>query len=58
MEVSNLYAMKFKATATDEDIIGDVQNGDHFCYTEETKLAWEARKLSADITEEQHKLSI
>ncbi|XP_018558677.1 NAD(P)H dehydrogenase [quinone] 1 isoform X2 [Lates calcarifer] len=45
VEVSDLYAMNFKATATTEDI------------TEETKLAWEEGKLSADITEEQHKLT-
>ncbi|KAE8299236.1 NAD(P)H dehydrogenase [quinone] 1 [Larimichthys crocea] len=56
VEVSDLYAMKFKATATAEDITGDVKNADHFCYAEETKLAWEAGKLSADITEEQRKL--
>uniref|UniRef100_A0A8C4IRK9 Uncharacterized protein n=1 Tax=Dicentrarchus labrax TaxID=13489 RepID=A0A8C4IRK9_DICLA len=53
VEVSDLYAMKFKATATAEDIIGEVKNCDHFCYAEETKLSWEAGRLSADITEEQ-----
>ncbi|XP_070694474.1 ribosyldihydronicotinamide dehydrogenase [quinone]-like [Pempheris klunzingeri] len=57
VEVSDLYAMKFKATATAEDIIGEVKNADHFRYAEETKLAWEAGKLSADITEEQRKLT-
>ncbi|XP_032381086.1 NAD(P)H dehydrogenase [quinone] 1 [Etheostoma spectabile] len=57
VEVSDLYAMKFKATATAEDITGDVKNADHFCYAEETKLAWEEGKLSADITEEQRKLT-
>ncbi|KAK5890385.1 hypothetical protein CesoFtcFv8_013910 [Champsocephalus esox] len=49
--------MKFKATATSEDITGEVKNADHFCYGEETKLAWEAGKLTADITEEQRKLT-
>lgn len=82
VEVSDLYTMKFKATATAEDItgtsssvalmsnfwllfnfcsdfmfLGGVKNADHFCYAEETKLAWEAGKLSADITEEQRKLT-
>uniref|UniRef100_A0A8C4ITV7 Flavodoxin-like fold domain-containing protein n=1 Tax=Dicentrarchus labrax TaxID=13489 RepID=A0A8C4ITV7_DICLA len=57
VEVSDLYAMKFKATATAEDIIGEVKNCDHFCYAEETKLSWEAGRLSADITEEQRKLT-
>lgn len=36
---------------------GEVKNPDHFLYAEETKLAWEAGKLSADITEEQRKLT-
>ncbi|KAF3843174.1 hypothetical protein F7725_002023 [Dissostichus mawsoni] len=36
---------------------GNVKNADHFCYGEETKLAWEAGKLTADITEEQRKLT-
>lgn len=82
VEVSDLYAMKFKATATTEDITGavyslrvqvfsldvlsslncwlpagDVKNAEHFCYGNETKLAWEEGKLSADITEEQRKVT-
>ncbi|XP_034054914.1 ribosyldihydronicotinamide dehydrogenase [quinone]-like isoform X1 [Gymnodraco acuticeps] len=57
VEVSDLYAMTFKATATAEDITGKVKNADHFCYGEETKLAWEAGKLTADISEEQRKLT-
>ncbi|XP_053175984.1 NAD(P)H dehydrogenase [quinone] 1-like [Scomber japonicus] len=57
VEVSDLYAMKFKATATVEDITGEIKNAKHFRYAEETKLAWEAGKLSADITEEQRKLT-
>ncbi|XP_041806990.1 ribosyldihydronicotinamide dehydrogenase [quinone]-like [Chelmon rostratus] len=57
VEVSDLYGMNFKATATAEDIVGGVKNADHFRYAEETKLAWEAGKLSADITEEQRKLT-
>ncbi|XP_061548033.1 NAD(P)H dehydrogenase [quinone] 1-like [Phycodurus eques] len=57
--VSDLYAMKFKATATAEDIItaGEVKQAEHFHYAKETKVAWEEGKLSADITEEQRKLS-
>lgn len=38
-------------------LAGEVKNPDHFLYAEETKLAWEAGKLSADITEEQRKLN-
>ncbi|XP_031167469.1 ribosyldihydronicotinamide dehydrogenase [quinone]-like [Sander lucioperca] len=57
VEVSDLYAMKFKATATAEDITGEVKNADHFCYAEETKLAWEEGKLCSDIMEEQRKLT-
>uniref|UniRef100_A0A8C6WGJ5 Ribosyldihydronicotinamide dehydrogenase [quinone] n=1 Tax=Neogobius melanostomus TaxID=47308 RepID=A0A8C6WGJ5_9GOBI len=56
VEVSDLYAMKFKATATAEDITGEVKNPEHFRYAEETKLAWDEGRLSADITEEQRKL--
>lgn len=36
---------------------GEVKNAEHFCYAEETKLALEQGKLSADITEEQRKLT-
>uniref|UniRef100_A0A665U012 NAD(P)H dehydrogenase [quinone] 1-like n=1 Tax=Echeneis naucrates TaxID=173247 RepID=A0A665U012_ECHNA len=57
VEVSDLYAMKFKATATAEDITGEVKNAENFRYAEETKLAWEEGKLSADITEEQRKVT-
>ncbi|XP_077443785.1 NAD(P)H dehydrogenase [quinone] 1-like isoform X1 [Stigmatopora argus] len=57
VKVSDLYAMKFKAIATVEDIQGEVKDAQHFHYAEETKLAWEAGKLTADITEEQRKLT-
>ncbi|KAG8000613.1 NAD(P)H dehydrogenase [quinone] 1, partial [Nibea albiflora] len=68
VEVSDLYAMKFKATATAEDIIesqeifvlpqqGMLRMLITSVTAEETKLAWEAGKLSADITEEQRKLT-
>uniref|UniRef100_A0A3P8UG67 Ribosyldihydronicotinamide dehydrogenase [quinone] n=1 Tax=Amphiprion percula TaxID=161767 RepID=A0A3P8UG67_AMPPE len=55
--VSDLYDMKFKATATAEDIIGEVKNAEHFRYAQETKLAWEEGRLSSDITEEQRKVT-
>uniref|UniRef100_A0A3Q2PU25 Ribosyldihydronicotinamide dehydrogenase [quinone] n=1 Tax=Fundulus heteroclitus TaxID=8078 RepID=A0A3Q2PU25_FUNHE len=58
VDVSDLYAMGFKATATAEDIKGEVKNAENFCYLEESKLAWEQGKLSADIMEEQSKLTV
>ncbi|XP_056145816.1 ribosyldihydronicotinamide dehydrogenase [quinone]-like [Lampris incognitus] len=57
VEVSDLYAMNFKATCTAEDITGEVKDAEHFKYAEETKLAWEEQKLSADIKEEHRKLT-
>ncbi|MEQ2263446.1 hypothetical protein XENORESO_007835 [Xenotaenia resolanae] len=57
VEVSDLYDMGFKATATAEDIKGEVMNAENFCYMKETKLAWEQGKLSDDITKEQSKLT-
>ncbi|XP_029981057.1 ribosyldihydronicotinamide dehydrogenase [quinone]-like [Sphaeramia orbicularis] len=57
VEVSDLYAMNFKATATAEDITGELAADMPFHYAEETKLAWQQGKLSADITEEQRKLT-
>ncbi|XP_057698490.1 ribosyldihydronicotinamide dehydrogenase [quinone]-like [Corythoichthys intestinalis] len=57
VKVSDLYAIKFKATATTEDIQGEVKNAEHFRYADETKDAWESGKLAVDITEEQCKLS-
>ncbi|XP_077565792.1 NAD(P)H dehydrogenase [quinone] 1-like isoform X1 [Stigmatopora nigra] len=57
VKVSDLYAMKFKAIATAEDVQGEVKDAQNFHYAEETKLAWEAGKLTTDITEEQQKLT-
>uniref|UniRef100_A0A4W5NTZ8 NAD(P)H quinone dehydrogenase 1 n=1 Tax=Hucho hucho TaxID=62062 RepID=A0A4W5NTZ8_9TELE len=57
VEVSDLYAMKFKASATAEDVTGEVKDAEHFQYGEETMLAWKEGRLSADITEEHRKLS-
>lgn len=49
--------MKFKATATAEDIIKEVKDSNHFPYTEDTKFALKEGKLCADITEELYKLT-
>ncbi|XP_014849391.1 PREDICTED: ribosyldihydronicotinamide dehydrogenase [quinone]-like [Poecilia mexicana] len=57
VEVSDLYAMGFKATATAEDIKGDLKDAENFCYLDESKLAWEQGRLSDDITKEQSKLT-
>ncbi|XP_016308630.1 NAD(P)H dehydrogenase [quinone] 1 [Sinocyclocheilus anshuiensis] len=54
--VSDLYAMNFKASATAEDINGDLKNPEHFIYNNEMMVAWQDGRLSDDIAEEQHKL--
>ncbi|XP_027871768.1 NAD(P)H dehydrogenase [quinone] 1-like isoform X1 [Xiphophorus couchianus] len=54
--VSDLYAMNFRASATQDDIIGDLKNPDHFQYGDETMRAWTEGRLSDDITAEQRKL--
>ncbi|XP_013889941.1 NAD(P)H dehydrogenase [quinone] 1 [Austrofundulus limnaeus] len=54
--VSDLYAMKFRAEATRDDIIGDLRNPELFQYGEETMLAWQEGRLSDDITAEHHKV--
>ncbi|XP_068173532.1 NAD(P)H dehydrogenase [quinone] 1 isoform X2 [Antennarius striatus] len=54
--VSDLYAMNFKASATQDDIIGEVKNPDLFQYGEETMHAWMEGRLSEDIVAEQHKV--
>lgn len=43
VQVSDLFTMKLKATATAtaEDITGEVKDANHFRYIEETKQAWE-----------------
>uniref|UniRef100_UPI00358E81E3 ribosyldihydronicotinamide dehydrogenase [quinone]-like isoform X2 n=1 Tax=Myxine glutinosa TaxID=7769 RepID=UPI00358E81E3 len=56
VQVSDLYAMGFKATATKEDFLGGV-SPDHFRYAQEAGKAWKEGKLSKDIVEEQKKLS-
>ncbi|XP_037542099.1 ribosyldihydronicotinamide dehydrogenase [quinone]-like [Nematolebias whitei] len=55
VEVSDLYAMNFKATATDEDIKGEVKDVENFCYLKESRIAWEEGRLSDDITRPQKK---
>lgn len=54
--VSDLYAMNFKASATAEDIKGDLQNPEHFVYNNEMMVAWKDGRLSDDVAEEQHKV--
>ncbi|XP_015821817.1 ribosyldihydronicotinamide dehydrogenase [quinone] isoform X1 [Nothobranchius furzeri] len=56
VEVSDLYAMDFKAAATVDDIKGEIQDPDHFSYKRETKLAFEEGRLSEDITKEHAKI--
>ncbi|KAL3989166.1 hypothetical protein ACER0C_013484 [Sarotherodon galilaeus] len=56
VEVSDLYAMKFKAAATTEDITGEVKDAENFCYAKEIKLASEEGRLADDIKKEQEKL--
>uniref|UniRef100_A0A672NMF8 Flavodoxin-like fold domain-containing protein n=1 Tax=Sinocyclocheilus grahami TaxID=75366 RepID=A0A672NMF8_SINGR len=54
--VSDLYEVKFKATATEDDITGAVKNPEHFCYGNETMLAWQEARLASDIVDEHKKL--
>lgn len=54
--VSDLYAMKFKASATREDIIGDLKKPELFQYGDETMFAWMEGRLSEDIMAEQKKV--
>ncbi|XP_076120494.1 NAD(P)H dehydrogenase [quinone] 1-like isoform X2 [Alosa pseudoharengus] len=55
--VSDLYAMKFKAPTTQDDITGQLKSSEHFRYGEETMLAWQENRLSADIIEEHKKVT-
>ncbi|QSB05435.1 NAD(P)H-dependent oxidoreductase [Natronoglycomyces albus] len=52
--VSDLYAMKWKATADYEDL-GELDEHDNF--TDDSGLAMEKGQLAADIVEEQRKIS-
>ncbi|XP_066570035.1 NAD(P)H dehydrogenase [quinone] 1 [Amia ocellicauda] len=54
--VSDLYSLNFKASATAEDVIGELKDPEHFHYGEETMLAWQEGHLSPDIMEEQKKV--
>ncbi|KAK6294052.1 hypothetical protein J4Q44_G00348820 [Coregonus suidteri] len=54
--VSDLYAMNFRASATMDDITGEVKNPEHFKYGEETMEAWKEGRLSDDIIAEQRKV--
>lgn len=54
--VSDLYAMNFRANATQDDINGDLKNPELFQYGEETMHAWMEGRLSDDIAAEQRKV--
>ncbi|KAK9542271.1 hypothetical protein VZT92_000146 [Zoarces viviparus] len=54
--VSDLYAMNFRANATQADIIGDLKNPALFQYGEEAMHAWMEDRLSDDIVAEQRKV--
>ncbi|XP_076594876.1 NAD(P)H dehydrogenase [quinone] 1 [Chaetodon auriga] len=54
--VSDLYAMNFKASTTQDDIIGDLKKPELFQYGEETMHAWQEERLSGDIVIEQQKV--
>ncbi|KAM4630163.1 NAD(P)H dehydrogenase [quinone] 1 [Polymixia lowei] len=54
--VSDLYAMNFRANATQEDITGELKNSELFQYGEETMHAWMEGRLSDDIIAEQRKV--
>uniref|UniRef100_A0A3Q3NQX5 Ribosyldihydronicotinamide dehydrogenase [quinone] n=1 Tax=Labrus bergylta TaxID=56723 RepID=A0A3Q3NQX5_9LABR len=54
--VSDLYAMNFRANATQDDIIGDLKNPELFQYGDETMHAWMEGHLSEDITAEHKKV--
>lgn len=55
--VSDLYAMNFRASATRDDIIGDLKNPELFQYGDETMYAWMEDRLSEDIVAEQRKVT-
>ncbi|TRY71453.1 hypothetical protein DNTS_011726 [Danionella cerebrum] len=54
--VTDLYAANFKASATADDIKGDLQDPENFVYNTEMMVAWKDGRLSDDIAEEQHKV--
>ncbi|XP_072320748.1 ribosyldihydronicotinamide dehydrogenase [quinone]-like [Eucyclogobius newberryi] len=54
--VSDLYAMEFKASATRQDINGELKSPDLFRYGEEMQEAWSAQTLSDDIKDEHKKV--
>uniref|UniRef100_A0A3P9B0K4 NAD(P)H dehydrogenase, quinone 1 n=1 Tax=Maylandia zebra TaxID=106582 RepID=A0A3P9B0K4_9CICH len=55
VDVSDLYAMKFKAAATTEDITGGVKTAADR-YADQIKLAWEEGRIADNIKKEQEKL--
>ncbi|KAJ8398665.1 hypothetical protein AAFF_G00421930 [Aldrovandia affinis] len=54
--VSDLYAMNFRASATIQDINGQLRCPEHFQYGNETLWAWEEGRLTDDIKEEHRKV--
>uniref|UniRef100_H3CBA8 Ribosyldihydronicotinamide dehydrogenase [quinone] n=1 Tax=Tetraodon nigroviridis TaxID=99883 RepID=H3CBA8_TETNG len=54
--LSDLYAMKFRADATRDDIIGELKKPELFQYGDETMSAWKEDRLSNDIVAEQRKV--
>lgn len=55
VQVSDLYAMKFKAVGDKDDFL-ELSNPNFFKYQVEQRKAYEQHKLSADIVAEQEKL--
>lgn len=55
VQVSDLYAMKFKSIADKDDFL-ELSNPSFFKYQVEQKIAYEKHLLSADIVAEQEKL--
>ncbi|XP_026233616.1 NAD(P)H dehydrogenase [quinone] 1 isoform X2 [Anabas testudineus] len=54
--VSDLYDMNFRASATRDDILGDLKKPELFQYGDETMQAWMEGHLSHDIVAEQRKV--
>ncbi|KAF7659752.1 hypothetical protein LDENG_00293590 [Lucifuga dentata] len=54
--VSDLYAMNFKASATQDDITDELKNPELFQYGDETMHAWMEGRLTEDIVAEQRKV--
>ncbi|KAM5138839.1 NAD(P)H dehydrogenase [quinone] 1-like [Mantella aurantiaca] len=53
---TDLYALKFNAVLSRNDITGEPNDPNHFKYGAETLQAWKEGRLSKDIVEEQKKV--